>query len=570
MGYAYDSHMSYLDHLRLRDAAREGGAVTGEASNRGARRVEAAIADAASQITGAVHELSSEVRAASEIMEWGFSAMLDEMAEMKTTLKELLRSVREPSQTWAYEQFEIARDNYRKGNYEDCLKRLEYAINGHQAHLGFPEEWRLHQLSGDIYLQCPDRDLIDLAKAEKCFLAAAKYAGNDDLYAKAMALTAAAVAAYNQGHMQDAETYARQGCQARHDLGDAHFQLARIMLNRRNYKEAWQAALQAIALDHRYAARVPIDSEFVRNAAQVNPLWRQYGKELRARVDAAVQNANAAMRELVQSREETDRLRNSRVFELMKSAGPGLAEAVARFQKMTELVNMVSPEAERSLKLATEGLQGNTVFAFLVAEVHAQRANDILFGALPASREAQLTIQKVDELSQQLAPTPKIFLPDAVTTGVGCVGAIVGLYAVVLIVMGVITIARWAFGSDLKNGIGEVMVGTVFGLLLLIGLIGIGYFFGWVFPISSKEEYRKVIEHFDWKAANSPQTTAASDAVILIATEAMRRSSIIRNEPHGDRGRGRSPLFSEMKEAEMGKWARTYLRKTRSEDEEEF
>ena len=212
IGYAYDSHLSYLDHLRIADSAREAGAVAGEGADRGARRVEAGIAAAASQVTDAVHEVSSEVRAASEIMEWGFSAMLNEMAEMSTTLKALLQCVREPSQTWAYEQFEIARDNFRKGNYEDCLKRLDYAIDGYQTHLGYPEEWRLHQLKGDIYLQCPDRSLIDLPKAEKCFLAAAKYA--DTSHAKAMALTAAAVAAYNQGHMEVAEKYAQQACEA--------------------------------------------------------------------------------------------------------------------------------------------------------------------------------------------------------------------------------------------------------------------------------------------------------------------------------------------------------------------
>lgn len=151
--------------------------------------------------------------------------MLNEMAEMRTTLKELLRCVREPSQTWAYEQFDIARDNFRKGNYEDCLRRLGYAIDGYQTHLGYPEEWRLHQLRGDIYLQCRDRSLIDLPKGEKSFVAAAKYA--DTSHAKAMALTAAAVAAYNQGRMDVAEKYAQKACEARGNLADAHFQLVR-------------------------------------------------------------------------------------------------------------------------------------------------------------------------------------------------------------------------------------------------------------------------------------------------------------------------------------------------------
>ena len=238
MGYAYDSHLSYLDHLRIADSARRAGAVAGEAAERGAWRVEAGIAAAATQITDAVNDVSLEVRAAREVMEWGFSATINELVGMRATLQELKQYARTPSQTWAYEQFEIARENFRKGNYEDCLKRLDYGIGGFQSNLGYPEGWQLHQLKGDIYLQCPKRELIDLPKAEECFLAAAKYA--DTSHERAMALTAAAVAAYNQGRMELAENYAQQACKARRQMADAHFQLARIRLNRRNYSEAWQ------------------------------------------------------------------------------------------------------------------------------------------------------------------------------------------------------------------------------------------------------------------------------------------------------------------------------------------
>ena len=38
IGYAYDSHLSYLDHLRIADAAREAGVVAGEAADRGTAR----------------------------------------------------------------------------------------------------------------------------------------------------------------------------------------------------------------------------------------------------------------------------------------------------------------------------------------------------------------------------------------------------------------------------------------------------------------------------------------------------------------------------------------------------
>ena len=94
IGYAYDSHLSYLDHLRIADSARRAGAAAGEAADRGARRVEAGIAAAATQVEGriaaaatqitdAMNEVSSEIRAAREVMEWGFSATINELAGIK-------------------------------------------------------------------------------------------------------------------------------------------------------------------------------------------------------------------------------------------------------------------------------------------------------------------------------------------------------------------------------------------------------------------------------------------------------------------------------------------------------
>jgi hypothetical protein len=520
IGYAYDSHLSYVDHLRIADSARKSGDVAGEAADRGARRVEAGIDAAASQVTDAVHELSSEVRAARETMEWGFSAVLNEMAEMKTTLKALLQHVREPSQTWAYEQFDIARGNFWKGNYEDCLKRLDYAIDGYQTHLGYPEEWRLHQLKGDIYLQCPDRSLINLPEAEKCFLTAAKYAA-DVPGAKAMALTAAAVAAYNQGRMELAEKYAQDAAATKHCPADTHFQLARIRLNRKNSDGAWQAALRAIAMDHHYAARLPLDSEFRRNARAISLAWREYAKELRAPLAAVVQRATATMNDVAKSREETNRRSNSRAVALLDQARHGLAGAKARFQEMIELANTLAAEAESSLKSLADGLRANSVFAFLEAEPHAQRANDLATGALAASREAQLTIQKVEELSRGLPPKPKVFVPEFVSAGLGLVAFLAAAGA---LLNGADIIVRLFRGGRGLPGTEtwDIREGIVWEIVYLSLALGCGYP---LFRFQTRAGYEARIDKFDWHAANAPQTTAQSDGTILRANEALRRSA---------------------------------------------
>jgi hypothetical protein len=322
-----------------------------------------------------------------------------------------------------------------------------------------------------------------------------------------MALTAAAVAAYNQGRMELAEKYAQQACdcEAKRPMAEPHFQLARIRLNRRNFHGAWHAALQAMTLDHRYAARLPLDSEFKRNAAEIKPAWRQYATDLKGRLESAAHSAGAALHELAKLREEINRMKDSRAFEFFELAGKGLDEAKSRFQKMTELVNTLSPEAERSLKLLTDGLRGKSVFMLLEAEPHAQKANDFATRALAAAREAELTIQKVEELSHGLPPQPKVFFPKAVCNGLG----FVGLFPIVMVVVGVVHIARWAAGYHIEEGIGASIVATLLYLALAIGIYSS---FRWV---QSKADYEELIARFDWQAANTPQTTAATDGTIL-------------------------------------------------------
>ena len=394
------------------------------------------------------------------------------------------------------------------------MKRLDFGIGGYQSNLGYPEGWQLHELKGDIYLQCPKRELIDLPKAEECFLAAAKYA--DTSNERAMALTAAAVAAYNQGRMELAETYAQQACESDRDMAEAHFQLARIRLNRCNYSEAWQAALQAIILDHRYAARLPLDSEFERNAEQINPAWRQYGEELQAPLEAAAQSAAATMHELAKSREQTNSLRNAPAFAHLDL--PMLAKAKERFQQMTELVNTLSSEAEKSLNLLADSLRENSVFAFLEVESEAQRANDLTTGALAAAREANLTIHKVEELSQGMPRRPKVFLPEPVNNAL----VIVFFLTAFGFLFMVLVIAEWASGANIGNTDG--LISATISVTLIFLALALGHYFfvdHWHWFVT-KAHYKWLIEKFDWSTANAPQTTAETDGTISRANEAMR------------------------------------------------
>jgi ribosomal protein L7/L12 len=282
--------------------------------------------------------------------------------------------------------------------------------------------------------------------------------------------------------------------------------------------------LQAITLDHRYAARLPFDSEFLRNAAGINPAWIQYAKDLWDSITAAKIMAIAAMQELSKSQEETNRMRNSHAFELLDFAGSGLAEAKARFQKMTELMNTLSPEAEKSLKVLKDKLQENSVFALLEAEPEAQRANDLMTGALAASREAEFTLRKVEQLSHGL---PDSFpIPFSTIFSALKVNAVFLFFGVFwcLLMSGAI-IGGIFKAKDTGDPLGKIIGSIVAGLILVVPpLIWFVVSCRGFIRKGKEEAMKKGIESFDWSAANRPQTTAETNGTILRANQALRRS----------------------------------------------
>ena len=88
------------------------------------RSVSRGFEDVSKQIGG----LAKDIRELNATFEWGFSELLTETSRINESLKELVRLAKTPSQTWAYEQFEIAREADSKGLYEEAIEYLDRAI----------------------------------------------------------------------------------------------------------------------------------------------------------------------------------------------------------------------------------------------------------------------------------------------------------------------------------------------------------------------------------------------------------------------------------------------------------
>jgi len=84
--------------------------------------------------------------------DWGFSEMLVSLGRVNDSIQALLRLAATPAQTWSYEQFEIARDEFRRGLHHESLESVDKAINGYGSNPGYKTEFRFHFLKGSIRL----------------------------------------------------------------------------------------------------------------------------------------------------------------------------------------------------------------------------------------------------------------------------------------------------------------------------------------------------------------------------------------------------------------------------------
>jgi hypothetical protein len=199
-------------------------------------KIEAAQAQAAYEVVVALRDLQEATeegfRHVGSILEWGFTEVLVRLGRTNELLSDILATLKTPSATWAYEQFERARDRYRRRHYVEALEALDHAINGHAGYLGEITEYRFHYLRGIIKLgsaQNNSPEIVDASAAEQAFLLAARYSTHDFPTEAANALLCASHASNVQGHYEDAVTHAKKGLDLNETAG-LHYELSRALL----------------------------------------------------------------------------------------------------------------------------------------------------------------------------------------------------------------------------------------------------------------------------------------------------------------------------------------------------
>lgn len=353
------------------------------------KSLQTAVAEGFEQVSEGLEQISYDLRALSEgiseltaAFHWGFSELLIAVGHVNDTLAQLVRIAKTPAQTWAYEQFEIARDAFRQELYPEALEYLNRAINGHVGNTGYKLEYRFHYLWGTIRLGSSKNtapDILNLNDAENAFLSAARYARRDEPNEAGRAFLAAGWAAYCQGKMDTAWQYTEQAVALFPALPEAHFQLGKIQMHVGESEKALVPLRRAIELDRAYSIKVASDRDCKRHEAKVqallNALRHQAKEKANTELGAAQREAGETERESVQE------------FSLPKFA---------------ELTN-----AKRALEDATSSIRVNTYFGYLDASTSCGRAKEALQHArrqFVARGRAEIQ-QKIAGIQQQIAST---------------------------------------------------------------------------------------------------------------------------------------------------------------------
>ncbi len=213
---------------------------------------------------------------------WGFSEILISLNAINESLESLIEIAKTPIQTWAYENFEIARESYRKELYEEALEYLDRAINGYGSNIGYKTEYRFHFLKGIIFLgsfRNNSPEIINLKLAEESFLFSYRYSKVDDPDIASKSMMNAGWASYCQGEMIRALEYTKQSIQINPNNAEAFFQLAKIELHQNNIKSGIRNLKTAIDLDKLFAIKARNDQDINKYEKSVYNLFKELIKE---------------------------------------------------------------------------------------------------------------------------------------------------------------------------------------------------------------------------------------------------------------------------------------------------
>ena len=242
-----------------------------------------------------IQEVSKGVAEGNRLLFWGFRRMISDIGCVNDSLKQLVAIAKTPAQTWAYNQFEIAKDCIRRELYPEAFEALTRAINGFGDNTGYKTEFRFHYTLGTLYLG-DVRDekahgILDFPKAEEAFNNATRYSRKDFPKEASVACAAAGWAALCQGRLEQALDYTQQAISLNPDFAEAHFQLAKILMHQDKSDDAIPSLRRAIVIELKYLFKALGDPDFKQHQNRVDQFLEVHRLELRDQAAKLIEEA---------------------------------------------------------------------------------------------------------------------------------------------------------------------------------------------------------------------------------------------------------------------------------------
>ena len=394
--------------------------------------------------------VQSSISDLSAKFEWGLYQLQTAIGRVNDFLQVLIRIARTPEQTWAFEQFDIARDAFRRKLFDDSLDHVDRAIQGFQNHPGYRLEHRFHYLLGTLRLGSSRSGAAmervqDLGKAEESFLNAAKYAGADYPEDAGRALCYAGFAAYCQQKITDARRYNRQALALHSKLPEGYFQAAKYAFHQKQTDHGLSFLKRAIKLDKLYAVKFDNDDDF-------RPFRQEILSMIVSMRDANARHCRAALKQLQDEIDELSQLTS------------GSREVSGGIEAVRQLLSLVR-----------DALRTNTYFSVLDAAAHLEGCSNMLrsvcelsLQGIKAALAVKLTSLESNynsakvEAERKHSEIDKELQRDKDERGssVGrMVGAVVGIGFFIVAQTGYITHVRHTTFDAIVNGILAAVVG---------------------------------------------------------------------------------------------------------------
>jgi len=316
---------------------------------------------------------------------WGSTQCLVERGKFSVSLDGSRSTALSRAERWAIEQYEQARDAFRRGHYCESLDHVLSGLRGGEGRPGNSKDYRLLFLLGLIRLGSFDNtapDLLSLGAAQDAFSASARNSAAVQPGDSAWAYAAAAWAAYCGGECEEALAFAQQAVLFRSRFGEAQYLVAKILLRLRRVEPGRAAFAAAVAIHPSFATRALHDADFAEFAAEIDSVIEVERLRMNQRAEGAVKSA-------------IDRAKQVGILD-------------SDTEEPTDLpVGSGTAGATTMLDTARKLLGQNTLYGFFEADVLAGRTIEALAAVMTRSeadkRALELAIRQVHETIVKLA-----------------------------------------------------------------------------------------------------------------------------------------------------------------------